>query len=267
LILFTALRNIVNLRYQPRSEVIDHHCTQTMTQPFGIDFSAEDLPTVFSTCISCFDYALTRASNDEHMLRLSLVRLHLTRWGKAINVFGEVGRENIYIDIDDVDEVKRILVEMMTSFEALSTITQVSATDVTSNHTNAEQSTQVLLSVLETIASERSGGKSLLDPESLRFGKWPSSLIEEASKFVTELEDYIPAAPEQRELCAEERMRFKKAGILELLENLTIKTDDPWMSSGLTGYIDQYTNTGFCNYGVIVGSNVVGFQSKFGRST
>jgi len=230
-----------------------------MKQPFGIDFSAEDVASVFATCISCFNYALDRAPNDEDALRLSLVRLRLTRWGKAVNIYKESGREEDCIDVDDIEEVNRILVDMMAMFEVSSGSTQETAKDLTSKHpTNVGQSAQALLSMLETIASERSGGKSLLFPESFRFGRWPTSFVEYASKFVTKLEDYIPAGPEQRKLCAAEKMRFEEAGNLEFLDSIANEMDDPWMSNGIPFSVGG-------NIGIVVGVNSKFLPQRYGK--
>jgi hypothetical protein len=236
-----------------------------MKQPFGIDFSAEDLPTVFATCVSCFDHALDKASSSKDLLRLSLIRLHLTRWGKAINLYGKTGHENVGIYNDDVEEIKKILTGMMASFEALSTlgtITQGPPTDVPSNHTNinTDRSTQTLLFVLKVIASERFGGESLLNPESLDFGRWHSSLIEEVPKLVKKLtEEDFPVSVEQRELCAEERIRFKEAGALDFLASFPVEMDDDLMHSGLMAL--QFDDPGDACMINAVGGNVVGWAS------
>lgn len=57
--------------------------------PFGIDLSRESTASTFATCVSCFDYALSREADDWQALRLSVIRLRLTRWGEAVNIYSD----------------------------------------------------------------------------------------------------------------------------------------------------------------------------------
>jgi Prion-inhibition and propagation len=237
-----------------------------MEQPFGIDFSKENLATVFATCVSCFDYTLdSRAPSDGEMLRFSMVRLRLTRWGEAVNIYKELGREQDDIRPYMAKRIKGVLVAMIGLFGPCAS-TQESAEDHTSNNpTNVERPTQVLLSTLEAIASERSRGKSLLSPQPLGFSRWPTSLVSDATSFIDDLEDYFPAAQEQRELCVAELGRINREEDFRSLESVVAGTD-PWMSELNYGLVHEYLE-GVTNRGAVMGRPIGSFEISASENT
>ena len=206
-----------------------------MHQPFGIDFSNKDIPSVFATCVSCIKYALDGAPNADQALQLSVLRLRITRWGEAVEVYEDPEVGQLYTDLDDVEAAKDVMIRMIALFEFLSADTKNPAEDLKAGHpTGANPQVQSALTTLEAIASERSqGSNSILSSQLLGLGKWPKSLANNISRLIDELEEIFPAAQFQRDLCAPERLRFKDEGALKSLEIAAVGID-PWISASIS---------------------------------
>jgi hypothetical protein len=210
-----------------------------MSKPFGIDFGHEGIASTFATCISCFNYALKEGTNDWLKLRLSVVRLRLTRWGAAVDVYNNPKLGQIAPDPEDIESAKDILVDMVAIFESLAHGTEEPTEDLPSNQTAYVGQ---LLMTLENIASERSTGTSLLTHWPLVSGQWSARLVTACSEHITMLYEYFPAARRQRELRYHERQIIKPIEALTVLESAEIGIEDN--NGGIVGNFNANIVTG-----------------------
>lgn len=62
-----------------------------MTEPFGITAGAVDIAATFTACVDCFEYVpfgrYFEQDFQTDLLTLNCVRLRLTRWGQAVNIY------------------------------------------------------------------------------------------------------------------------------------------------------------------------------------
>ncbi|KAB8273759.1 hypothetical protein BDV30DRAFT_105183 [Aspergillus minisclerotigenes] len=60
---------------------------QGTLETLAIDLSESDIADVFATCVFCLNHAVGRALSATEALELSVIRLRLTRWGEAVNIY------------------------------------------------------------------------------------------------------------------------------------------------------------------------------------
>jgi hypothetical protein len=231
-----------------------------MAKPFGVDFENECIASVFATCVSCFDYAINVKANDAEVLRLSVIRLRLTRWGEAVDIYGDSRLGHANPDPDDLDVVKCTLVNMIALFESqagsMEDLGDPADPATLTEPTDRGRLVQALLLVLEAIASKRAKGISLLDPRSLSLGRCSTQLVTASSEYIDGLEDYFPAAQRQRMLCDYERLEIEGKVPIEILEEAAIGIDH-WLTKNRVSY------TGVVNCGLALGNYVVGPKITF----
>ncbi|CAI6087304.1 unnamed protein product [Clonostachys chloroleuca] len=204
-----------------------------MPNPFGLDFKDESIGTTFATCISCFDYALTASPNNQATLKLSVLRLRLTRWGEAVNIYRDPKLREAELHPDDLKEAKDALVELITRFEALS----ASANDDTEGSTadqptDCEGAPPLLFAKLDEIACKRRDHRQhpgLLETRVLALGGRTKLLVEAGSVCADRLEEAFPASQRQRELCHEEMAGVLDRTILKVLQRAASGIDH-WIS-------------------------------------
>jgi hypothetical protein len=228
-----------------------------MAKQFGVDFENECIASVFATCVSCFDYAINVKANDAEVLRLSVIRLRLTRWGEAVDIYGDSRLGHANPDPDDLDVVKCTLVNMIALFESQAGSMEDPADPATlTEPTDRGRLVQALLLVLEAIASKRAKGISLLDPRSLALGRCSTQLVTASSEYIDVLEDHFPAAQRQRMLCEYERLEIEGKVPIEILEEAAIGIDH-WLTKNRVSF------TEFVNCGLALGNYVVGPKITF----
>ncbi|KAH6960037.1 hypothetical protein BKA56DRAFT_624057 [Ilyonectria sp. MPI-CAGE-AT-0026] len=227
-----------------------------MANPFGLDFNDKSIATTFATCISCFDYALTVRPNNQAMLRLSILRLRLTRWGEAVKIycdprFGEA--EPDPDDQKDLKDAKNALVELITQF----------ADDETEGCSTPDQPTDregvppLLFTILDEIACKRRvhcQHPSLLETRVLALGERTKLLVKAGSVCADELEEAFSAPQGQRKLFYEEMGVLDSVPdktVLEVLQRAA-RGIDYWMSD--SGGIRVQS----VNYDMVLGNNLGG---------
>jgi hypothetical protein len=216
---------------------------------FGIDISQEDLSQedltdIFTTCVSCFDYGIGRDPNDPQALKLSVIRLRLTRWGEAVNIHDKAAFQND-AHPDDLIEVRESLVDIISLFN----IEHITPNMTITHMAGIENDTKLLQDTLEKIASERpQRGNNILNPKDLKMGPWSDAQFKRAARSIGCLESVV-GSKHLRELCARERLRINNKEAIELLET-TAGGLDPWMSK---------TSEIYSNNVIFLASNL-GFQ-------
>ncbi|PMD47093.1 hypothetical protein L207DRAFT_627817 [Hyaloscypha variabilis F] len=200
---------------------------QGTMKAFGVDFSTEDLANVFATCVFCLNHAIDRATSSNEALQLSAIRLRLTRWGEAVNIYEKPALVDYDPDPDDLHETRQALAAIITLFDSRKRVKN----EIVPRLDDMSQKEQLLQERLRTIASERSrGGRSLLEPPNLVTGGWSELPYERASSSISRLEQLF-GSEFLRDLCAEERLRINDEGALACLEVVINSQDlDPWMA-------------------------------------
>jgi len=242
-----------------------------MANPFGLNFKDESIATTFATCVSCFDYALTARPNTQATLRLSVLRIRLTRWGEAVNIYRDPKLGEAEPHPDDLMEAKNALVELITRFEALS----ANANDETEGSTpdqpaDCEGAPPLLFTKLDEIACKRRDHRQhpgLLETRVLALGERTKLLVEAGSVCVDRLEEAFPASQRQRKLCHEEVAGVLGGTLLKVLQRAASGIDH-WISPDDRNQI-FFDNSGrTINCGIVLGVNS-GFSSRltFGTDT
>lgn len=198
-------------------------------------------------------------------LRLSVVRLRLTRWGEAVNILEDPTLGQLEPDPDEVEVAKTILVKITTLFESsTSMIANESVEDLAP--TNMKQPVHGLLTILEDIASERSKTTNFPKPRKSTLSKKSiADLAEKSANYINELEEYFPAARRQRDLWESEMLSIVGKHPLEDLENAAIGID-PWMSTIRRPKNNLIDRSGYFvgqNAGYFVGNNCSSISSTF----
>jgi hypothetical protein len=91
-----------------------------MEEAFGVVTSAVGIAAAFSSCIDCFDYAQQAPyfgrDFETNFLTLDCARLRLTRWGKAVNVYGDPNLASSEVLSGDVQHAKEIFDHILELF-------------------------------------------------------------------------------------------------------------------------------------------------------
>tara|TARA_R110002003_G_scaffold112_5_gene9578 strand:+ start:4216 stop:5031 length:816 start_codon:yes stop_codon:yes gene_type:complete len=91
-----------------------------MAEPFGIVAGAVGIAAAFSACVDCFDYVQQAPpfgrDFQTNVLTLDCARLRLTRWGEAVNVYGDPKLGRPAAPAGDVQPAKEILIHILELF-------------------------------------------------------------------------------------------------------------------------------------------------------
>jgi len=198
---------------------------QETMKVFGVDFSNEDLTDVFTTCIFCLNHAIDRTTQSTETLQLSVIRLRLTRWGEAVQVYQKPALNCYDPDPDELQEIRQALFALVALFDTGNPVEKA----IVAHRGDEDQDTRLLKATLGAIALERCiGGSSLLGSPYLGSAQWSEVQFECASNSIRQLEDLF-GAQHLRDLCARERLRINNQGALNRLEAIS-KGLDPWMT-------------------------------------
>ncbi|KAL7956846.1 prion-inhibition and propagation domain-containing protein [Trichoderma compactum] len=97
-----------------------------MSQPLGIVSEAIQMATAFSACVEVFDHVqLSRRFGKDfqtNQLKLTLLKLRLSRWGAAVDIYSDPQLGNSTATKDDVETAKDTLLQILLLFEDSKTI-------------------------------------------------------------------------------------------------------------------------------------------------
>jgi hypothetical protein len=220
-------------------------------QQFGVDLSKGDLADLYATCVSCMNHAVDTATSTTEKMNHSVLRLRLTRWGKAVNIDDKPVLGSYDPQPDELSEIKKFLVSIITFFDS-----ENGPLDEGFIYENVEnQEAERLQKALHMIASERRpGGKSLIDFQNSKLAQWTWKHSQPVADAIGHLEHHF-GSEELRELCAEERLRINDEGLLKLLGDIVYQLD-PWMSTAIDPGVYTFSH----HAGHVVYNNSVGYQ-------
>ncbi len=97
-----------------------------MAEVFGIVSGAVGIVSIFSSCVECFDYVQTgrRFGKDfqADLLTLSLLKLRISRWGEAVQIYDDPKLGRPEATDADVQLAKNTLLQILVLFEDSSKI-------------------------------------------------------------------------------------------------------------------------------------------------
>jgi hypothetical protein len=212
-----------------------------MAEPFGIVAGAFGIAVVFSTCVECFEYVqFARHFGRDFQtsyLELGFARLRLTRWGEAVNVYGDpkLGKPNA--TPADTKMASDILMQILVLFaetEKISKRYELSKSSPTDSHTT--QTKQDLEPKLKTVdftikklVRQRQKGVSLLKKTTwaLHHSAEFQALITNITKLIGNLETLFPAPMVQLQLAKDDAAQFQaREDLLELVNNVAGSVDN-----------------------------------------
>lgn len=191
-----------------------------MVEPVGTTLGVIGLAGVFTTCVDCFEYIQFGrkfgADFSRCVLKLSIIRLKLSRWGASVDVNAKTTPP---VDEKDV-QAEEILAEIMQLFvsaekKSLRFKAKAKANDlvVCDNGTDLEPSIESLRLKAKELAELRQKRTSWVKKTAwaLYEKKAFEELIDNIKELVDDLVELFPAAREsQREMSASEVAEFAK---------------------------------------------------------
>ncbi|KAK4061418.1 hypothetical protein Trihar35433_9745 [Trichoderma harzianum] len=179
-----------------------------MSEPFGIVSGTIQIPTAFSACVEVFDYVqLSRRFGKDfqtNQLKLTLLKLRLSRWGAAVDIYNDPQLGNSLATKDDIETAKDTLLQILLLFEDSKTISDKYTLKagkngtVESQHSNTDlMEDTAITSVnnkMNALATKRRKGTSVLKLAtwSMHHNKAVSRLVEDISGLIESLEQLFP---------------------------------------------------------------------------
>lgn len=191
---------------------------------FELDIASAKIPALFATCVQCFEFSINNATSCEAGLQLSILRMRLTRWGHAVNIYVDTDLKQQDAEPKDLQEVRSLVVQMLRLFAlAFKEVRPVP------HPVDPTWKALPVFSALESIALERSPkGKTSPSSRGLRLTRWSDTLPASLSTLIGKLEDLFPLTRVQSDLCAWDRIKLDGHGALKAVEAAALGMD-PWI--------------------------------------
>lgn len=190
-----------------------------------MDLHGAHISKVFASCVSCIGHALESAPISKKTLRLSVLRLRITRWGEAINIYGPPGSSLLTDYSSESDEAREVMIRLIELFKFIFEDTSGSSRLPT---TELELLSSMIFEIDQVAYPRLQSYKSLLMSPPSGAKNWPRSLTGRTCQLIDELDDICPATKPQRELFASERQTINEATLRYIQEQLP--RTDPWIS-------------------------------------
>jgi hypothetical protein len=204
-----------------------------MAEPFGIAAGSVSIAAAFSCCVECFGYVqMGRHFGREYqtnLLILDLLRLRLTRWGEAVDVFNDPLLGNPRATESEVQKAKDTLLHILLLFADCEKTSKqyrlVAKGEDLSSYSTAELDPSVLSlrNRMRELTIKRQKKASLvkLTAWALYRGEEFAKLVGNITNLVEALESLFPAPDRQRELVIQD-MQGTATGAedLEILEKV-----------------------------------------------
>lgn len=186
-----------------------------MAEPFGITAGAVNIAAAFTTCVDCFGYIqLGRHFGKDYqtnLLTLSMVRLRLSRWGEAVDIYGDPQFGNPNATNEDLQLVKNTLLQILVLFadtEKLSKKFRLTGKsgDLSSCAASETEPTHSLANKMRDLAIKRQKRTSLVKLTSwaLYDGAEFTKLIDNITKLIDNLQRLFPAPETEAKLVKKE---------------------------------------------------------------
>ncbi|KAI4230950.1 MAG: hypothetical protein LQ349_005917 [Xanthoria aureola] len=198
-----------------------------MAEAFGIAAGAVGIAAAFTACVDCFEYVqFGRHFGRDYqtdLLALNCSRIHLTRWGQAVDILNDpkLGRPDA--TAREIRTVKDTLCQILVLFADSAKISQQYTTgeDLSVLSSDSMDSTFVALNnKMRELAIKRQKSSSIL-----RITQWAlyrrsefKSLIEGISSLIDSIEKIFPAPQAQLALVRQEAAQLHDQRALELVE-------------------------------------------------
>ncbi|EHK16156.1 uncharacterized protein TRIVIDRAFT_119731, partial [Trichoderma virens Gv29-8] len=182
-----------------------------MAEAFGMVSGSIRAATAFSACVEVFDYVqLSRRFGKDYQtsqLKLTLLKLRLSRWGAAVDVYNDPQLGNPSATKDDIETAKDTLFQILVLFEDSKTIADRYELKAGKNeaveiqdpvtYSAAEMAIASVNNKMNALAAKRRKGASVLKLAtwSIHHNKAISRLVEDISGLIESLEQLFPPPP------------------------------------------------------------------------
>jgi uncharacterized small protein (DUF1192 family) len=202
-----------------------------MAEPFGIVAGAVGIATAFRACIDCFEYIQFShhfgRDFQTSLLRLDCARLRLTRWGQAVDVYGDHQLGRPQATADEIQIAKHTIFQIITLFEDTEKISKkyrlnAKSADELTTYSVGDMDARIvaLHNRMRELAIRRQKGSSFLKTTSwaIHHRSELKQLVDEITVLIDNLESLFPAATDQVRLVKEEAAEILEPQDLQLIE-------------------------------------------------
>jgi hypothetical protein len=208
-----------------------------MAEPFGIVSGAVGIAAVFTTCVDCFGYVqLGRHFGKDYqtnLIALNILRLRLSRWGEAVDVYVDPKLGNPMATPAAVSAAKDALLQILILFADSEKTAKKFRLTAGAGDLNAYSSGDMSIDLLQinnkmaALAKKRQKQASFLKLSSwaLYHGEEFTKLTDNITKLLDLLENLFPAPEAQGRLIEEEAAVLKGDVGLEILVKLAAGID------------------------------------------
>lgn len=209
-----------------------------MAEPFGIVAGAVGISAAFTACVDCFNYIqLSRRFGRDFqtdILSLNCARLRLTRWGQAVNIYGDPKLGRADATAAEVQTAKDTLFQILVLFadtENISRKYKLKARDGEDlsifTTDDMDPVVMALSNKMKDLAMKRQKSSSILKTASwaLYRGAELKDLISKIILLIDSLEKLFPA-PQSLELVRQETVGISDIQELKLVEDAAQNVDE-----------------------------------------
>jgi hypothetical protein len=187
-----------------------------MADPFGITAGAIGIAAAFTACVDVFEYVhLGRRFGKDYQtnqLKLTLLRLRLSRWGEAVNIYSDPQLGNSTASKAEIQAAKDTLLQILVLFDDSNKISKKfkirdDAGPAAPDDSGADVAVLAVNNKMRDLATKRQKGTSLLKLASwsIHHGTAFKTLIDDISGLTDNLEALFPV-PESRKALAKEEV-------------------------------------------------------------
>jgi hypothetical protein len=223
-----------------------------MADPFGITASAIGIAAAFTACVDVFEYVhLGRRFGKDYQtnqLRLTLLRLRLSRWGTAVNIYNDPQLGNPSASKAEIQAAKDTLLHILVLFEDSSKISKEFKMKDDAGAAPDDASVDVaVLAVnnnMRALAAKRQKSASLakLTSWAIHDGKVFKRLTDDISGLIDGLVSLFPAQEAQTALAKEEVAVVQDRNEAQALATAAEGIGDPFLKDALKATGHQYKN-------------------------
>jgi hypothetical protein len=201
-----------------------------MAEPFGIVSGAIGIAAAFTTCVDIFEYVhLGRRFGKDYQtnqLKLTLLRLRLSRWGQAVDIYNDPQLGNPSAKKAEIQAAKDTLLQILVLFDDSNQISKkftIKANDglvAPPEDTAADLATAAVNNGMRDIAVNRQKGTSLVKITSWAIHHGPAfkTLADNLSDLIDGLEALFPVPSAEKQLAKQEVSEVKELHQVRALE-------------------------------------------------
>ena len=209
-----------------------------MAEPFGIASRAISIAAAFTACVDCFGYIQfgRHFGRDfqTDLLALNCARLRLTRWGQAVNIYGDPSLGRPDAKPGEIQTVKDTLFQILVLFSNTEKISRkyklnAKAGDDLSilGPDDGDAAVMTINNKMRELSLRRQKGNSIL-----KTARWAlydraefKELIKDIASLIDNVEALFPPPRSQAELAKEETIQLDKES-LKIVESAAQDVDN-----------------------------------------